>query len=377
MNENETKNAFRKVPAAALRFNAGECRFAAGDGDDNEKSVPIEIVARSGEPISHWYWGRVVHDLAGMQLHKPTLPCDYCHDWADVIGYLDEFVTESGALVCRGRITPFTDTDRASEIVAKCGAGVPYEASIDFGGGQNVVEEVDEGVEVEINGRKMFGPLTVFRKWNLRGVAVCPYGADMNTNSKMTDDREVAVSILQTQGTEKMEKMADKPEKKTEEAAEEKTEEAVDEKTEETTEEATEEKTEEKTEEPTKEAPAELSKLVVNDGEIYVSVKSVRAEVGRYAEAFGADNGVKWFAEGLTFAEAMERHAAAMKAENADLQKKLAAATADRGLKDPVEFSAAGDESEAEKRELAALVDAFDGDEDRARAAFNRRRERK
>jgi hypothetical protein len=82
-----------------------------------------------------------------------------------------------------GALVPYKENDRASEIIFKMGQGVPYESSINFGGDGIKVEEVPDGESVEVNGAQFSGPGIVIREWPLRGVAVCPYGADMNTNS--------------------------------------------------------------------------------------------------------------------------------------------------------------------------------------------------
>jgi hypothetical protein len=75
----------RNIPAAALTMTVGE--FALGDNGENAKSAPVTITARSGNPIEHWYWGRIVHDLSGMRLSKSRVAIDYCHRQDEPIGY--------------------------------------------------------------------------------------------------------------------------------------------------------------------------------------------------------------------------------------------------------------------------------------------------
>lgn len=180
----ETK---KSVPAAALCFNVGAFEFAEKKLDG--KSVPVKLVGRTGKPIAHWYWGNVVHDLAGMQLHKDRLPIDYCHYPDEVIGYLDKFETKSGDLVASGALVPFKEGDRAAEVIFKSEQKVPYEASINFGGGPLRLEEIETGVSVVVNGNLVNGPALIIRQWTLRGIAVCPYGADMNTRTELSDGK--------------------------------------------------------------------------------------------------------------------------------------------------------------------------------------------
>jgi len=176
MNENK----FQSIPEKACMLAGGEVTVKH---DPSSKTAPVKIKARSGKPLEHWFWGRVVHDLAGMRMHKPRLTLDYAHNDSEVIGYLNHFDSTSGDLMASGAIIPFTAGDRAEEVLFKMGQGVPYEASIFFGGDGIKVEEVPEGGSTQVNGYQFDGPGCVIREWPLRGVAVCPYGADQNTEA--------------------------------------------------------------------------------------------------------------------------------------------------------------------------------------------------
>jgi len=188
-----------EVPKAACMFAGGVVEL--GDNGKDAKSAPIRLKARSGDPIEHWYWGKVVHDLAGMRTHKARLTVDYAHNDSEVLGYLNHFDISSGDLVASGALTPWREDDRASEVMFKMRQGVPYEASIFFGGNGVKIEEVGEGVDLQVNGRKFSGPGIVIREWPLRGVAICPYGADQNTESRMFDAGET-VSVEKVQPKE-------------------------------------------------------------------------------------------------------------------------------------------------------------------------------
>lgn len=172
---------FEAIPAAACAFAGGTVDL--GDNGENAKTAPVRLKARSGQPIEHWFWGRVVHDLAGMRLNKSRLTIDYAHNDSEVLGYLNHFDTESGDLVASGALIPFADDDRASEVLFKMRQGVPYEASIFFGGDGIKVQEIGDGEVSPVNGYDFEGPGIIIREWPLRGVAICPYGADANTET--------------------------------------------------------------------------------------------------------------------------------------------------------------------------------------------------
>lgn len=305
----------KQVPAAALRFSVGE--FELGDNGETAKSAPFRMVARSGQPIEHWFWGRVVHDLSGMRA-KGRVPIDYAHNESEIIGYANRFDADSGDLVVGGALVPFKDSDRATEVVFKAKAGVPYEASINFGGDGIKVEKVAEGRSVEVNGYTFSGPGVVVREWPLRGIAVCPYGADMNTSTQLSQDAQATVEVTEIDDME--------------------TQDAVQE---ETTQPAAEEVVEITA---TVEAPAAVLDSAVESAEQPADVEAATTELSqsrneglRFLESFG-DRGGVWFAQGLTFAEAQSKAISELRAENEALKQRLSARSVD-GEESPVAFS--------------------------------------
>lgn len=206
----------RKIPAAACVMSVDAFALsAAGDGD---KSRPVKILARGSRPIEHWFWGRVVHDLSGVKM-KDKIPIDYCHDDGEVIGYLDRRDVTSDGLEMSGALVPFGDNDRASEVIFKQKNGVPYEASINFGGEGIRVEDVRAGESVMVNGYEFAGPGVVIREWPLRGVAICPYGADSRTSSDIFTNSKKEITITQfNEGEKEIEEMSEENVKNQEEA---------------------------------------------------------------------------------------------------------------------------------------------------------------
>ena len=207
MNEKD----FSKVPATACILSGGEVSFANGQPSDKSKTSPVRLTARSGKPIDHPYWGRIVHDLSGMRMHKPRLPIDYAHNDSEVLGYVNHPDIASGDLILAGALIPFSEGDRASEVLHKMREGVPYEASIFFGGDGIKVEEVGDGMVAQVNGYAFNGPGIIVREWPLRGVAICPYGADMNTESVTFKDRAKTYSVFKKQPEESKQMTEDKP----------------------------------------------------------------------------------------------------------------------------------------------------------------------
>jgi len=322
----------KQVPTAALRFSVGQ--FELRENGETAKSSPFRMVARSGKPIEHWYWGSVVHDLDGMKLSKNRVAIDYAHDPKEVIGYANQFASDSGDLVVTGALVPYKESDRASEIIHKQREGIPYEASINFGGDGIKIEEVRSGESVMVNGYEFAGPGVVIREWPLRGIAICPYGADGNTSTEFAesgstmfveykesempinlfsavhDSEEVTDTVVaEAQAVEAMiddPNNAEEPDSVSEEEAA-----------------------------PEEQATSEDAIPSVDS----VPNASVQLSEGiRFLETFGDVGGV-WFAQGKTFAEATDLYIANLKNENEQLRQRLSSARI-QGETEPVAFSA-------------------------------------
>ena len=375
----------KTIPANACYFNAGEVALEL-DGDP--LSTRVSLLARSAQPIDHWHWGRVVHDLAGVQITKPKLPIDYAHNADEVIGFLDTIEVDEMGLRTDGQLVVFNDDDRAAEVAYKSAQGVPYEASINFGGDGIKLQQVDTGETTEVNGYEFEGPGVVVRSWPLRGVAIVPYGADQNTETNtFKNGGEIAVEFLDRKGNEMAARKRKKPaadqlesatieapiedqvveDQIAEDQIEDQDADQVDvdgsaEVVEEIvadTEAAKDDKKDEKDEKGEK--PADEPEL---------KPKFTQAEGERFVSEFG-EIGATWFVEGITFEQAQERQLSQLKEtleqlkeENAELRQRVGAA--EFGESEGVEFSNAP----ADLGNNAAIFESHAKHLPRAAAAF-------
>ena len=326
-------NETRQVPLAALRFAAD---LEMGDNGEGAKTVPIKIKARGAQAVDHWYFGRMVHDLAGMSLSKPRLAIDYCHREDEVMGFANKFDTEGG-LVASGALTPFQEKDRASEVIFKSQQGVPYEASIFFDPAELVLEEVPQGLSVPVNGLQFAGPGVVARRWTLRGLAVCPYGQDKNTAVEFGAGQhatEVAVVFTQTEQPKSAEATPATVEPaKDADTAQEEAVQAADPQAQEPAKKPDEKADQEPAGTPAAAAPVEVAPSAAQNGPAFLA-------------AFGDQGGV-WFAQGKTFAECqalfhnqLQADRERLTKENEQLRTQLAAV---RGEREPVSFGGEAD----------------------------------
>lgn len=332
-------------------------------GDDPLAPVPIKVFARSAQPLDHWYWGRSVHDMEGM-FSKPTIPFDYCHNWDEILGQADQHEASNAGLTVSGELVPFTPTDRASEIKHKAARGVPYEASINFGGAGLLIEQVGEGAVAQVNGYQFEGPGVIFRKWPLRGVAICPYGYDGASQLMLkAGGPTVPVKYLTPQGATMPPATAEQKPADQKTVAEE-----LDPKP------AAEDKPKPADDKPADEKPADKPAEGADAGDAKPADKPPadapqELTVGQtYLEAFGPQGGV-WFAEGRSFDDAQKLHNLSQQQRRTELEsenaKLKAQVTQLRGEKDPLSFETT---PTAEQRAATELTNKY-GDDKVAKVA--------
>jgi hypothetical protein len=173
-----------EAPAAAFRWSVGPMQFA--EVPDGTSVRPFTMLARSGSPIYHWYWGNIVHDMAGMIPRRDSVSVDYEHRSDEVIGFANQFNAGPDGLTVTGSLVSIETNDRADAIYKLGREGVPFESSIDWVGPETELEYIPDGVTTEVNGQQFAGPGYVVRKWPLRAIAVCRYGCDPDTRTQFS-----------------------------------------------------------------------------------------------------------------------------------------------------------------------------------------------
>jgi len=323
----EKRQQSRTVPSSAFQCNVGQ--WELGDNGEEAKSAPINLMALSGAPIDHWFFGKLVHDLDGMTIPE-RFAIDYVHDPKEIIGYVNKASIENKQLELSGALTPFKDSDRATEIIHKSKMGVPYQASIDYtptSPDEILMEELGEGKTATVNGNDVVGPALIVRKSTLHGVAVCPHGADSNTSAfvqnRNDSEKEITVMSHEENKTEEEEPVEDEGQhKQTASEGEAETQDV---------------------EEAAADAPeASESEEEAQEEATHEAEEDPRAEFKQFAKGFGEVLGAKYYAQGLEYSDAMEQYAADLKAENEQLKANAAAAQAGAEF-DPTN---SGDEAE-------------------------------
>lgn len=274
----------KEAPRSAFRFDAAVSTIKpSADG----RTADIELLARSVDPIQHWYWGKITHDMQGMD-HKDKVVLDYCHDDEEVIGFADGFDVQADGLHLTGKLVSVMEGDRADVVMRQGGAGIPFEASIFFDDAQ--LEYIPEGMSTTVNGQSFDGPGVIVRQWTLRGCAVCPYGADAQTNSSFADSSALRFQWRPNMAKKKAGELT--AAHATEEQQATTTEQAV-------TTEAEAKADVEKTEPETVATEPSTTEL---------SAEDPRSQLKKFMQRFGDADGAKYFADGIDYQAAQDLH---------------------------------------------------------------------
>jgi len=351
------KYELRSVPRKALTMLAP---FELASNGDGAKTAKFSMVARTGEPAQHPYFGWFVNDMAGMQLHKPRITIDYNHD--ETVGYANRFDTSSGDLIASGVIRSVVPGDAADRIIKRSQPdpeneieAQPYEASITFDG-DIIAEEIPEGYTATVNGRQIVGPMLILRQWNLRAIAICDEGCDKYTSTtvEMSNDTDTltikvqmneshaegTTDVVPVEATEVAVIEAQAEQIQPETPTVEGTTDVVPVDTVELNQEAG-EAVEQPAVEPMPVEPEPVAE-VSQDLPVQEPVMMAEATVTlgqKFMVMFGEEQGAKWFALGKSYDECLGEYVAQLKTENTELKARLDA-LAHVGEPAPVRFAA-------------------------------------
>lgn len=200
--QSEVNSMEDKLPKGALRFVDQGCHavleFAEMEDDEGKKKrVPkLKMVGYSGGIIKdHWYWDNLAIDLQGIKFSQKKYPVLEDHRTDRKIAVMGKPTIENGQLEASEN-AKFLRTEAADEFIKLSEDGFPYQSSIYAK--PSVVERVDEGSSVEVNGFKLKGPGAVWRECEFKEMSVCVFGWDSKTQaSAFSKDEFETVSFTE------------------------------------------------------------------------------------------------------------------------------------------------------------------------------------
>jgi len=155
----------------------------------------FRMVGYSGKVIKgHWWWGNLAIDLGGISFKKPKFPILRDHITNMELGFSKKpQVSDEEGLVFTEKEVTFLENEDVDKFVANSRKGFPYQASIS--GRPSVIEQVEEGESVEVNGHTLKGPGTVWRKTDFKECSICVFGYDDQTTAQVFSSSGQRISI--------------------------------------------------------------------------------------------------------------------------------------------------------------------------------------
>jgi hypothetical protein len=169
---------------------ANEITFVAADSGPRK----FDMEAYTGADVETMA-GRMVVDLAGLQIGSQRKPALQQHDHSRIVGYSSEIENTGTSLRVRGNLSQRTAA--AKEVTELADEGFPWQASIGFG--IKAIEKIGKDKAVSVNGREFTGPITVLRKTVLKENSFVPLGADGATSAAVFSDDGSAPVVIPTQ----------------------------------------------------------------------------------------------------------------------------------------------------------------------------------
>lgn len=188
-NQKERVAKTENIPKAALRFREADepvAILSTGEGEEKKKRK-FSMIAHSGRiMLNHWLWGNLAIDLSGVSIGREKKPALREHNSNRIVGWTEGItIDDKKGIIAEGIFSEKTEDGR--EALELADEGFPWQASIYIP--PLAIERVKEGETAEVNGQKLKGPGTIFRKSVLREVSFCALGADEHTSATALKDK--------------------------------------------------------------------------------------------------------------------------------------------------------------------------------------------
>ncbi len=189
------KKKIKQIPLGAMRLVATESPAFVELAEGENAKPKMNMTAYSGKIIKgHWYWDDLVIDLQGMVFDKSKYPILENHDRSKKVAFTGKpIITSDFKLKLDEDKTVFVDTAESREFQNLSKDGFPYQSSVYVT--PLSIERLDKGVTGEVNGFKLKGPGTIFRKSRFNEASVCVFGWDRETQASAFSTERVDIDL--------------------------------------------------------------------------------------------------------------------------------------------------------------------------------------
>ena len=272
----------------------------------------LNLVVLAADVITQWS-ERFAFDYSTLRV-KDRVPLDFLHLDDTLVGYAEGFQFSDEKVTADAVLMDDEDSPsaRAREIAYGLDHGVPYETSCLIDLEQAVARSVQKDETVVVNGREISGPLTLYQNAEIRGVAICPHGADALTSATVALSAGSVRFYKEGKIMSINDFSSDELRKKSESVA----------------------------------LAGDDSAKETSNGNDSADGRSVDAELIAFVDEFGAEKGLDFYRRGISFADARleslrlakelaDKEVVALRAKVKELEAKVAELSAPR-VGDPV-----------------------------------------
>ena len=171
------------IPAYATLSEGAEVTFAPAKAS-SDGLTEFELVVYTGKTV-RTFFGDMVVDVAGMKIGRQRKPVLLGHVAADVVGHSTKIEkTYDGRILLRGVASGTKEV--SDRVVVPARNGFPWQSSMGFS--IDHVRNLEKDSELELNGRKIHGPLLVVDRSSFKEASFLPLGADDDTSGVVFGD---------------------------------------------------------------------------------------------------------------------------------------------------------------------------------------------
>jgi hypothetical protein len=182
----------------------GKCAIQCAAAEDGKPqgNPKFTIDAYNGGIMNVNGFGPIVVDLQGMKVSDVVLVA-YGHDTHSLDAIMGQTakIEKTNKLVATGEI--MNDSEMAERVVGLSKRGFSFQASI--GATPYILEDVQAGASVEVNGQTISGPFTLVKESQLDEISIVPLGADKTTATAIAAAKQRGENM----STENMDKGAE------------------------------------------------------------------------------------------------------------------------------------------------------------------------
>lgn len=170
--------------------------------ESDQKTADFVIEAYTGAVVDRW-WGKLAIAIDGIKAKK-QIPIFRDHQRGNIVGYSSD-TWKDGSFYVSGKFSQATQ--HAVEVKALAAEGFPWQASI--GVMPKKILSLEDGVEHEVNGKKLKGPAEIWLQSEVYETSFVPLGADDGTSVSVFSKFEEAAQPTNTgQPVERTKQMA-------------------------------------------------------------------------------------------------------------------------------------------------------------------------